>query len=907
MFTGVSPRPLRSKEGSQEMSLRTISHFEIQEQVGEGATGVVYKARDLLLDRFVALKFLSRSLLGSDEAVRRFQDEARLISALDHPNIATIHEVGQDNGQPYLVLEYLPGGALSSRIKEVKQAGTRLSLRQILRYAVQIADGLAYAHQCGIIHRDLKPGNVLCADNHRVKICDFGLAKYVDDESIGADKLKGTIPYMSPEQIKGLKADRRSDVFSFGVMLFELAAGRRPFAGSNQAAILHSIVNTPTPSLRETRPDCPLEFEQLIRRAMDKDRDRRYHSTDEIHAALCAILEDHCPTLNSHSTWVSDTSELETVVTDPSQVETIVNDPDPSPPARWVKWGAVVAGSILTVPLLVAGWPDRCLWVPAVFGECEIPAFQHVTVLSATSADEGAGTLAAGVSELVYAGLNRLAQFHPSLCVHDSPEYVFAEKANLVLDGNISVNEDSVELDMNLWSHERVPLRQVSTIASFNNSTVLQDDLTLSLADSLGLEVDADARQLLATGGTGVPRALYAYIRGLGLWKDGDYDGSIAEFEAALQEDPYYAAAYAALAEAYRTKFHHSEEDRWLEAAYKTSRSGFEKNPGNQPPEAYATLGRILADQQRYEEAIAQLRRAVELIPANPLLRESYIKALRVTGQETQAEAEARKWVEIRPDCWLANLLLADFFLNDARLDEAERYFRRVVELTPQSPDAHGNLAIVFYSQQNYQAAEASYRQALSLQPSALYYLNLGQLYIETGCYPAAEEALERSRELMSDDFLSWGNLGETYLLLPEYKHRANGLFARAKELADKEHADRPDDQQAIRMRAFYDMRLGNKAAALKTIKEALAMGPNVRTLYRAGFLYELAGERDLAIQALKQIIESDFKIREMCTHPDLISLRSDERFGRLLNGRCEDYLTRGTDVFVCPEDGRTD
>jgi serine/threonine protein kinase len=257
------------------MESRSISHYEVLEKLGEGGMGDVYKARDMRLGRFVALKFVAPRSLGSAQVVERFREEARAVSSLNHPHIETLYDIVEDCSSPVLVLEYLPGGTLHSR------AGKRaLSLPELLQYALPVADGLGYAHRRGIVHRDVKTENVMFAEDGRIKIADFSLANFR-----GA---AGTPAYMSPECAQGLETDRRTDIFSLGVLLYELAAGATPF-GDEPAAALYAVIHKPAPSVKAVRPDLPEAFERVVQRALAKDRECRYQRMEEVAAALRAL------------------------------------------------------------------------------------------------------------------------------------------------------------------------------------------------------------------------------------------------------------------------------------------------------------------------------------------------------------------------------------------------------------------------------------------------------------------------------------------------------------------------------------------------------------------------------------------------------------------------------------------
>jgi serine/threonine-protein kinase len=749
------------------MTGQIISHYKILEKLGGGGMGVVYKARDLKLDRFVALKFLPHHLIADDEEKKRFIHEAKSASALDHPNICTIYEIDEtEDEQMFIAMAYYEGETLKKKIDRGP-----LPLDEAINLAIQVAQGLQCTHEAGITHRDIKPANVMITNKGQAKIMDFGLAKLAGQKTrlTKTGMTVGTLAYMSPEQLQGIDADHRSDIWALGVVLYEILTGKLPFKGEYEAAMVYSILNEPPEPIIALRAGVPMELERIVNKAVAKNTNARYQHIDEILVDLRSLQTDFASGASKQRLTAAKFSKKK----------------------RFYLYGGFATVLIFLIGIILFRGARETY-----------PKHDSIAVLPITnlSGDPELEYFADGMTEALITDLAQISALkvisRTSVMQYKGakkplPEIANELKVDVVLEGSVQCFGERVKItaqlieaatDRHLWakSYER-ELRDI---------LALQNEVARAVADEIQVKLTPQEQARLMSVHPVNPEAYQAYLKGRYYWNKRTKEGfkkGIDYFTTAIEIDPAYALAYAGLADCYNLlgNWGYLPPKETFPKAKVAAMKAIEID--ERLAEAHTSLAFLsMFYDWDWLEAEREFKRAIELNPNYATAHQWYGEYLAlVRGQFDQAIAEMKRAQELDPLSLTISANLGWVIYLSRQYEQAIEQLRKTLELDPSFVLAHLHLGWVYVQEARYEEAIAELQKVVTFSEDAGYALvSLGTAYALSGKKVEAQKVLKKLKGTSKQHYISPGHMAFVYIGLGE-KDQAFAWLEKAYEKRD--------------------------------------------------------------------------------------------------------------------------
>jgi serine/threonine protein kinase/tetratricopeptide (TPR) repeat protein/TolB-like protein len=875
---GATSDPGGAQSGAAAISLSELGpgsefgpRYHIESVIGEGGMGKVYKAHDSDLDRTVALKLVRPELARDASSLQRFKQELLLASRISHRNILRIHDLGDVGGVKFISMAYIQGMDLHELIAKMG----KLQTERVINIAKQLAGALEAAHAEGVVHRDLKPRNVLITVDDHVYVSDFGLAKSLDAETTAmtrAGEVLGTPRYMSPEQAESKAADHRSDLYSLGVILYEMATGEVPFTGESSLQVMFQHVQQAPKDPRLLNPETPEYLAVIILKCLEKDPALRYQNAGE----LLRDLESGTPPTRIVRLRIAETG--------------------------YSKWMFAAMGIVLLVAIgLAVRFRQRVLphfsGRPAVSSTAS-PAndkFVALMPLRVLGNDPTLKYEAEGVVDSLSAKLFQMKNVHlaSSAAVEKinaaDPVTKSAQQlgSKLIVQGTLQSAGDKIDAVLRLsdatgkelWTKDFPGVRQ--------DLLTIEDQIYNELVTALDLKPSDEELARNALRPTENVAAYELYLQGRDILR-GKPDAkrlqsAVDLYEQAIKKDGGFALAYSGLADASLMMYKLNQDPDWAQKALSAAQHAQTLN--DEIPAVHFTLGNVYSALGKTAEAIVELKRALTLAPNSDdgyrLLGDAYLAA----GKVDDALQAYRQAVDANPYYWLNYNTLGMAYAQLGQTKKASDAFQRVVELAPDSALGNENLGRVNYRAGKFNDAIVAFEKALKIEPSESRYLGLGRTYLYLGRGADAVAAFTKAVDLRPNDHKALGDLADGYRWSGA-KDQAKATYEKAIGLALKELRAKPQDASTMGYLALYYAKNGDSNQALDSIHRARSIDAGDRDLlYQEAVVDAIAGQQAEAVASLRAALQKGYPAELAKNDPQLKNLAPNPDLDKLIAG----------------------
>jgi serine/threonine protein kinase/tetratricopeptide (TPR) repeat protein len=861
--------------------------YEILGVLGQGGMGAVYKARDRELDRLIALKVIRPELATDPAILARFKQELILSRNITHKNVVRIFDLGEAEGIRFISMEYVDGEDL----RTILRRQGKFPPTEAITVVEQVCRALDSAHSEGVIHRDLKPQNIMRDQHGRIVVMDFGLARSLGESGMTqTGAIVGTMEYMSPEQAMGGALDQRSDIFSVGLIFFELLTGKAPYQADTAIASLMKRTREEAQPAADVDPSVPRSLSAIVSRCLEREPANRYHSAVELLQQLTTWEANPNISVDSLSKMISHP------IVRPSRFSLDL------PGKSWM-W---IAGAVLVVALATYAGRTLLNRTPAASenvakGIPPLSRGQYVAVMpmKILGDEKALGYVAEGIQEALAAKLFQLKEVHlasaattEDVAKKNLPLPKMAQElgANLIVQGNVQGSGDKLRVVLTLtdatagdnghlqWSQDFQGVPQ--------DLLALEDQIYGTLATALALKPTNEEQARVGAHPTENVKAYDLYLQGRNTLRNGHtqdaYKQAAELFEQAIDKDPNFALAYTGRADSSLRMYGETKDSVWADKATLAAQQA--ERLSNNLPEVHLSLGSVYATTGKNTQAVAELKRALELAPNSDEAYRNLGDAYFSSGQSEEGIAAYQKAVAANSYYWLNHTALGNAYFRLGDTAKALPEFQKVTEIASDNPMGYEGLGEVYLREGKWGEAIPQFQKAIAIAPDADTYSNLGTAYFWLKNYDQATKMYEKAVQMTPNDEQLQGNLGDAYRW-SGHSDQAATAYGKAISLAFQELQVNPRSAITMGDLGLLYAKKGDATNALQYTNQARAIKPDdVQLRYSEAEVNTLIGKPEDALKSLRLALEKGYPAQEAWNDPELQKLQALPQFSQLVN-----------------------